>query len=295
MNVAARPRPASPCIGACAIDPANGLCAGCARTGDEIALWGSADAAIRASIWVELPARAAALGLPLRRLAWREGDLLDHMERLFRDAAGAFVVGIHGAVAEVMRVPDEDFQALRDGLVLTLRTRRAAIRLEAPAHLTAFELFRAGAAPVLALAVPAGRLGPDGPSALTALGPDTGALLPRDAGGARFDLGLGRRAARVSIRCAQALAARLAPHCGAPWPGHLDLIAADVLAESPVRVVETPCIRAEVDAVIPPPGGRSPDGPHTHLLPELVRMGLDAPPSLARPKGYVLSALFYPA
>ena len=33
----------SPCVGVCAIDEASGLCAGCARTIDEIVAWGRAD------------------------------------------------------------------------------------------------------------------------------------------------------------------------------------------------------------------------------------------------------------
>lgn len=31
--------PASPCVGACGLDDATGLCRGCARTGPEIAAW----------------------------------------------------------------------------------------------------------------------------------------------------------------------------------------------------------------------------------------------------------------
>lgn len=295
MNVAEKVRPASPCIGACAMDEARGLCTGCARTRDEIALWGSADEATRGRVWRALPARAAALGLAVRRLPWRGEALLDEVESRFTEVQGTFVAGVHGAVAEVLRAPGEAFEARRAGATLTLRTARAALRLEAPPHLAAFEMTRAGAAPLIALAVPAGRVGPEGPRALTALGPDTEALLARDGGGMRFDLGLGRRAARFSIRCSAGLASRVADHCGAPWPECLARIGGAVLAESPVRVVEAPCLRAEVDAPIPPPEGRSPEGPHTHLLPEVLAQGLDAPPGLALPKGYILSLLFYPA
>ncbi|WP_156953328.1 DUF1289 domain-containing protein, partial [Afifella pfennigii] len=33
-------RPGSPCTGLCRIDPASGYCLGCARSGEEIAIWG---------------------------------------------------------------------------------------------------------------------------------------------------------------------------------------------------------------------------------------------------------------
>lgn len=294
MGLAENPRPASPCVGTCIVDEGHGLCTGCARTLDEIAAWARVDEAARKRIWAELPARADALGLAARRLSWRGTDLLEEVERRFADAAGTFVAGVYGAVAEVLRDPGEEYESARNGLTLTVRTRRAALRIEALPHLTAFELTRAAGLPLIALAVPTGRVGPAGPSVLTALGPDTGSLLPRDAGGVRFDLGLGRRAARFSIRCPDVLAARIAGHCGTPWPGHLHRIGTAVVEESPVRVIETPHLRAEVDAVIPPPGGRSPEGPHTHLLPEPIAQGFDTPPTLALPKGYILSALFYP-
>lgn len=295
MKIAENPRPASPCVGQCALDAAGNLCTGCGRTRDEIATWATADEATRQRIWAELPARARTLGLTVRRLGWRGPDLLDAVEQLFAAAAGTFVAGVHGAVAEVLRDPDEDFLAERDGLALTLRTRRAALRLEAPPHLAAFEFQRPVGPPLIALAVPEGRAGPAGPKVLTALGADTQALLARDAGGARFDVGLGRAAARFTIRCSDALAPRIAAHCGTPWPDNLFRIATAVLSESPVRVVEAPCLRAEIDAVIPPPHGESPEGPHTHLLPALVAQGFDAPPAMPLPKGFILSALFHPA
>jgi predicted Fe-S protein YdhL (DUF1289 family) len=43
----------------CTIDPATGWCAGCLRTIDEIAAWGSLDAVARRAVWKRLPARRA--------------------------------------------------------------------------------------------------------------------------------------------------------------------------------------------------------------------------------------------
>jgi len=50
----------SPCIKVCAIEPATGLCTGCARTLDEIARWGSMRDTERARVMAELPARRRA-------------------------------------------------------------------------------------------------------------------------------------------------------------------------------------------------------------------------------------------
>ncbi len=49
----------SPCTNVCAIDPATGWCAGCLRTIDEIAAWGSLDNAARRAVLKRLPARRA--------------------------------------------------------------------------------------------------------------------------------------------------------------------------------------------------------------------------------------------
>ncbi|WP_171070278.1 DUF1289 domain-containing protein [Methylobacterium terricola] len=54
------PRPSSPCIRLCVLDPATGLCEGCGRTGDEIGAWGSLSEAERLRIMAILPGRLAA-------------------------------------------------------------------------------------------------------------------------------------------------------------------------------------------------------------------------------------------
>jgi predicted Fe-S protein YdhL (DUF1289 family) len=43
----------------CTIDPATGWCAGCLRTIDEIAAWGSLDDRAKRAVWKLLPARRA--------------------------------------------------------------------------------------------------------------------------------------------------------------------------------------------------------------------------------------------
>lgn len=49
----------SPCTSVCTIDPATGWCAGCLRTIDEIAAWGSLDDRAKSAVWKLLPARRA--------------------------------------------------------------------------------------------------------------------------------------------------------------------------------------------------------------------------------------------
>ena len=52
----------SPCVGVCRLDSGTGLCTGCMRTLDEIALWPAAGEAERLAIVQRLRARRRAAG-----------------------------------------------------------------------------------------------------------------------------------------------------------------------------------------------------------------------------------------
>lgn len=287
--------PASPCIARCVIDEASQLCTGCARSLDEIAGWGSASEGFRSAVWADLPARAARFGLKTRRLSWQGDTLLAETARRLSDEGARLIAGVWGASGELVRLPGTPCTVQIGDGALNLTLPNAALRLEAARYLTAFEIDRPDAPTLIALAVPVGRAIRDAPAALTALGPDDAALLTRDAGGPRFDLGLGRRAARFTVRCNASLATTLTRAAGTTWPDHLSRTGLPLRDASPVRVIETPCLRVEIDAKIPMPDGTSPDGPHTHLLPDHIAQGLDTPPTVPMPAGYVATALILPA
>lgn len=50
----------SPCVAICRMDPATGLCEGCARTLGEIATWSGMTDDERRAVWAELALRRAA-------------------------------------------------------------------------------------------------------------------------------------------------------------------------------------------------------------------------------------------
>lgn len=52
-----RRRAESPCIGVCVIDEVSGLCEGCLRTLEEIAIWGSSTDAQRRQVLARIDAR----------------------------------------------------------------------------------------------------------------------------------------------------------------------------------------------------------------------------------------------
>jgi predicted Fe-S protein YdhL (DUF1289 family) len=63
-----RPKPSSPCTKLCILDAATGLCEGCGRTRDEIALWGSMSEPQRRAVMATLEGRLRA-AYPARILA----------------------------------------------------------------------------------------------------------------------------------------------------------------------------------------------------------------------------------
>jgi hypothetical protein len=63
---------------------------------------------------------------------------------------------------------------------------------------------------------------------------------------------------------------------------------------SPTRILASPVAHIEVHQPIPPPGGRSPEGPHTHLLPKFLAQGRTHPPGSPLPDGLYCGLSLYP-
>jgi hypothetical protein len=132
-------------------------------------------------------------------------------------------------------------------------------------------------------------------SKLSEIGPDRDALRPADRGAILFDLGLGPLHVDACIRSDDpAVIAALRRLVGqslfAPGNGAMSVI----LGANPHRVFISRVGRVEVFQPIPSPGGRSPDGPHTHVLPKLLRHNRTHAATEALPNGWVPCAHFYP-
>jgi hypothetical protein len=68
-----------------------------------------------------------------------------------------------------------------------------------------------------------------------------------------------------------------------------------ILAANPHRVFLSRIGRIEVFTPIPPPGGASPEGPHTHVLPKLLQHKRTHAATEPVPAGFVPCAHLYPA
>ncbi|WP_207908044.1 hypothetical protein [Bosea sp. BK604] len=109
---------------------------------------------------------------------------------------------------------------------------------------------------------------------LSELGPDREALRIQDRDGILFDMGLGTLQVDICIRASdpgligtlRAAEGRSLFEAGNPAIGA-------ILAAGPHRVFIARAGRCEVFQPIPPADGKSPEGPHTHLLPKLLAGG----------------------
>ena len=70
--------------------------------------------------------------------------------------------------------------------------------------------------------------------------------------------------------------------------------AAAVARASPTRIFLSAVARLEVHQRIPPPGGVSPEGPHSHLLPTELQEGRPHPPGSPLPEGWYCGLSLYP-
>jgi hypothetical protein len=81
---------------------------------------------------------------------------------------------------------------------------------------------------------------------------------------------------------------------GLDWREFLPLIGSAIQCASPTRVVRNAIGRIEVFTAIPPPDGKSPDGPHTHFPPTYLIEGSELASKIEMPEGYVACATYYP-
>ena len=147
----------------------------------------------------------------------------------------------------------------------------------------------------VALCLPEDACAMDQRTVLTEIGRDADALRAEDRSAALFDLGLGTLQVNACIRTGDTdVIAALKNWTGRslfePGNGAMGLI----LAANPHRVFVSRMGRVEVYQPIPAADGKSPEGPHTHVLPRLLRHKRTHAATEFVPAGFVPCAHLYP-
>jgi len=216
------------------------------------------------------------------------------------DPTASWGLGTFGAVAEFHRTSDEP-ASIDTGATLQVCTARGALRIGSTQALLACAYEQPGHASeswshVLTLCLPAASSAMHRRTVLTECGPDDEALRPQDRSAVLFDLGLGTAQVDVCVRTADPetlaqLRASLGRSLFAP-----DNPLMQVMPRlSPHRVFVCRFARLEVYQRIPGHGETPPEGPHTHVLPDLLRHQRTHPATAPIPDGWVPCLSLYPA
>jgi hypothetical protein len=222
--------------------------------------------------------------------------LLDHI----RDPHASWSCGRFGAIAEFHRDADEPVE-IESGPAIAAATDRGAIRIEVLPDLrpVAYETISKcieSWGQGVALCLPRNLALMSGRTVVTELGPDVDAVRPQDRGALLFDLGLGGSQSEICVRSADPAAiVLLRSACGHPLFSQDPAVLRRLPDLSPHRVFRCRVGRIEVYQAIPAPDGKTPDGPHTHVLPRLLANARNHAATVPVPKGWLAGMTLFPA
>jgi hypothetical protein len=218
------------------------------------------------------------------------------LEERLQDPATRWSIGVFGALAEFQR---DDGEPARSG-AREVVTARGAIRLLPvdECRPVAYEPRSAkqnGRDFGVALCLPEAAARLQCREVLTELGPDSEAINETDRGAMLFDLGLGSPYGMFCVRAAdETQIAKLKAGLGRPLLDPANSLFGEIARLSPHRVFMSRLGRIEVYQRIAAPGGATPEGPHTHLLPKLVLRKRTHSANALLPQGLVPCATYYP-
>ena len=201
-------------------------------------------------------------------------------------ASTSWSIGVLGAVAEFSRAQSEAHTTDNATRVVTAR---GAIRIEVTGATRAVACTTGDGEPLsIALCLPAAHCRMHGRSVVTEAGPDHRALRDHDRGAILFDLGLGSPYFEFYVRTTDPAAIEcLRGGTGFSLFDSRHGLPRAILAMNPHRVFVSRLGRIEVYQRIAGAGETTPDGPHTHLLPDLLNTGRVHAAETPIPSGWI--------
>jgi hypothetical protein len=225
-------------------------------------------------------------------------DLLDFLAQQIVDNEVAWSLGTFGVIAEFTRDADEPVVLDRTDEAVSAVTARGGLRIAQHPELRPI----ASESPTteswshrVALCLPETSCAMSERTEFTEVGLDCGTLREEDRAGVLFDLGLGALQADFHVRSGDpeviaALRGCIGKSVFSPSSDAMKVI----LTANPHRVFVSRLGRIEVYQSIPHAGGKSPTGPHTHVLPKLLAHGRTHSANEPLPPGWIPCAHFYP-
>ena len=230
-------------------------------------------------------------------------DLENLLRRALADWQYGWSMGTFGAIAEFHH-DDGEAAVVDDPATLTRATARGGVALDRAALAAIVPVAYETLSPkrhrwshALALCLPEAAARRACRATLSELGPDDGAIREADRDAILFDMGLSLPQSDFCVRTRDAaLLAVLRSSVGRSLlePGNPAMAA--ILAAHPHRVAVTGIGRVEVFQKIggPDTGGVSPPGPHTHVLPRLLKTGRTHSANTPIPDGLMPLASLHP-
>jgi hypothetical protein len=223
---------------------------------------------------------------------------IDLLHEQMADAVTQWSLGTFGGIAEFSRDRDEKVSLTQSAMGAAAVTARGGIAIELAdgCRPFAFEcIAKTGWSQRIAFCLPANACAMNRRNVLTELGADHEALRPEDRGSVLFDLGLGALQADLCVRISDRdIVTQLRRHCGRSVFDPANPAMGLLLETNPHRVFISQMGRIEVYQPIPLPSGKSPDGPHTHVLPKLLKSGRTHAATEPIPDGWIPCAHLYP-
>lgn len=226
-------------------------------------------------------------------------DLHLVMQRSMFDPRNSFSIGSFGAIAEFHR-DDAETVVIEDADRLTIATDRGGMRVDMGRHPVtpvAYETLsaRPGNWQIgVVLCLPDAVARSHGRTVVTEIGPDRAALRPKDRSDVLFDLGLDLPNVDFCVRTADpTLLSLFRRNAGLPLLDPDNPLMDEIVKASPHRIALSAVGRVEVYQAI----GRTktPDGPHTHLLPKLLKDRRTHSANIPVPVGHLPCVSLYPA
>lgn len=227
-------------------------------------------------------------------------DLEQILETGLQQAEAGWNMGSFGAIAEFHHVGAETPPL--PPAPLTQVTQRGGVRIERLEGVrpVAYETLSPRAhrwSQAVSLCLPADEAMMHRRDVLTELGADDAALREEDRNAVLFDMGLAQPQVDFCIRTNDPeLLTVLRANAGRSLMEQGNPTMAAILKAHPHRVALTRLGRVEVYQMIggPDTGGTSPEGPHTHVLPKLLRAGRSHSANAPIPDGWVPCTGFHP-